>query len=77
MLRAFTLAPFEPLDTASFVAISFEMFVLPHSLLALEEVCSAPYAVVSSSARRRSGLLCCYFLFIPITAKGSLPTVPF
>ena len=56
MLCALTLAFFEPLETASLEAVTYKMFVL----IVHAGASSAPYAVASSSARRRTGLLCCY-----------------
>ena len=55
VLRAFTLAPFEPLATASLKAVTYKTI----NCTRLRRT-QGRYAKASSSVRRRTGLSCCY-----------------
>ena len=79
VLHAFSLAPFEPLDTMSLKAVSYKMFVF--SALALGacrgELCALRHGQFVRPAEDWSVvLLFSDSFFIPITAKGCLPTAP-
>ena len=80
MLRVFSLATYEPLETATLEAISCRTFVLiPLTLDARRgEICTLRHGqFVRPSVDWCFVLLHSVLSFIDKTAKGSLPTEPF
>ena len=77
VLHTFTLAPFEPLDTASLEAVTYKTFVLIALALGARrgELCALRRGQFVHPAEDQSFVLL-YSVpsFIPITAKGRLPT---
>ena len=80
MLRAFTLAPFEPLDTVSLEAVTYKTFVLTALTLGARrrELCVLRRGQFVRPAEDWSFVLLYSDLsFIPKTTKERFPTEPY